>query len=81
MTGEDWNTVMNDGIVASGGPHNIWGILSSLYFVSLVILGNCILNILYKSICMGNHINSSAIFYTVMFFLLLLYLINILRTL
>ena len=42
MTGEDWNTVMNDGIVASGGPHTISGMLSSLYFVSLVILGNCI---------------------------------------
>ena len=43
MTGEDWNAVMYDGIVASGGPHTITGILSSLYFVSLVILGNCIL--------------------------------------
>lgn len=43
MTGEDWNSVMYDGIVASGGPHTITGILSSLYFVSLVILGNCIL--------------------------------------
>ena len=43
MTGEDWNAVMYDGIVASKGPHTITGILSSLYFVSLVILGNCIL--------------------------------------
>ena len=43
MTGEDWNAVMYDGIVASNGPHTITGILSSLYFVSLVILGNCIL--------------------------------------
>ena len=45
MTGEDWNSVMYDGIVASGGPHKITGMLSSLYFVSLVILGNCIHNI------------------------------------
>lgn len=43
MTGEDWNAVMYDGIVASKGPHTITGMLSSLYFVSLVILGNCIL--------------------------------------
>lgn len=42
MTGEDWNAVMYHGIVASGGPHAILGILSSLYFISLVILGNCI---------------------------------------
>ena len=42
MTGEDWNAVMYNGIVASGGPHTIQGILSSLYFISLVILGNCI---------------------------------------
>lgn len=51
MTGEDWNAVMYDGIVASKGPHTITGILSSLYFVSLVILGNCILksNLLDKN--------------------------------
>lgn len=42
MTGEDWNAVMYNGIVASGGPHTVQGILSSLYFISLVILGNCI---------------------------------------
>lgn len=59
MTGEDWNAVMYDGIVASGGPHTIGGILSSLYFVSLVILGNCILEFLnevnYNFLYLTNH--------------------------
>ena len=43
LTGEDWNAVMYEGVVASGGPHSVKGIASSLYFVLLVILGNCIL--------------------------------------
>jgi hypothetical protein len=43
LSGEDWNTVMYEGILASGGPYTITGILASLYFIGLVILGNCIL--------------------------------------
>lgn len=42
--GEDWNIVMNDGIVVLGGLYKIWGILLFLYFVFLVIFGNCIFN-------------------------------------
>ncbi|PFX33508.1 Voltage-dependent calcium channel type A subunit alpha-1 [Stylophora pistillata] len=61
MTGEDWNTVMNDGIVASGGPHNIWGILSSLYFVSLVILGNYTLLNVFLAIAVDNLANAQAV--------------------
>lgn len=34
---------MYSGVMALGGPHKAEGILASLYFVLLVILGNCIL--------------------------------------
>ncbi|XP_058941350.2 voltage-dependent calcium channel type A subunit alpha-1 isoform X1 [Pocillopora verrucosa] len=61
MTGEDWNTVMNDGIVASGGPHKIWGVLSSLYFVSLVILGNYTLLNVFLAIAVDNLANAQAV--------------------
>jgi voltage-dependent calcium channel L type alpha-1D len=43
LTGEDWNALMYDGVVASGGPHSVAGLGVSLYFVLLVVLGNCIL--------------------------------------
>lgn len=43
LTGEDWNSVMYSGVKAYGGPHEASGIAVSLYFVLLVILGNCIL--------------------------------------
>ena len=46
LTGEDWNSVMYSGVMALGGPHKPAGILASLYFVLLVILGNCILEII-----------------------------------
>uniref|UniRef100_H2M4T6 Voltage-dependent L-type calcium channel subunit alpha n=1 Tax=Oryzias latipes TaxID=8090 RepID=H2M4T6_ORYLA len=42
LTGEDWNTVMYDGILAHGGP-TMPGILVSLYFIILFVCGNCIL--------------------------------------
>ncbi|XP_074617783.1 voltage-dependent L-type calcium channel subunit alpha-1D-like isoform X1 [Acropora palmata] len=61
MTGEDWNTVMNDGIVASGGPHTISGMLSSLYFVSLVILGNYTLLNVFLAIAVDNLANAQAV--------------------
>lgn len=50
MTGEDWNTIMYDGIESAGGPKSVWGILASLYFVALVIIGDCILYS-YKTQC------------------------------
>lgn len=34
---------MYSGVKAYGGPHEASGIAASLYFVLLVILGNCIL--------------------------------------
>jgi hypothetical protein len=43
LTGEDWNAVMNNGIIAYGGPHSVQGVAVSLYFILLVIIGNCIL--------------------------------------
>lgn len=41
LTGEDWNAVMYDGIMAHGGPC-IPGILVSIYFIILFVCGNCI---------------------------------------
>ena len=42
LTGEDWNAVMYDGIMAHGGP-SIPGIFVSIYFIILFVCGNCIL--------------------------------------
>uniref|UniRef100_A0A8C1N4Y7 Voltage-dependent L-type calcium channel subunit alpha n=1 Tax=Cyprinus carpio TaxID=7962 RepID=A0A8C1N4Y7_CYPCA len=41
LTGEDWNTVMYDGIMAYGGPSSS-GMLVCIYFIILFICGNCI---------------------------------------
>ena len=43
LLGEDWNAVMYEGILASGGPYSVTCILASLCFIGLVMLGNCIL--------------------------------------
>uniref|UniRef100_A0A8B9LMR1 Voltage-dependent L-type calcium channel subunit alpha n=1 Tax=Astyanax mexicanus TaxID=7994 RepID=A0A8B9LMR1_ASTMX len=43
LTGEDWNMVMYDGIMAYGGPV-FPGMIVCLYFVILFICGNCILS-------------------------------------
>ena len=42
LTGEDWNEVMYNGIRARGGIEGS-GMIYSLYFVILVLFGNCIL--------------------------------------
>ncbi|KAI9515451.1 Voltage-dependent L-type calcium channel subunit alpha-1F [Dissostichus eleginoides] len=42
LTGEDWNMVMYDGIMAYGGPV-FPGMIVCIYFVILFICGNCIL--------------------------------------
>jgi len=42
LTGEDWNMVMYDAILAYGGVE-FPGMLVCLYFVVLFICGNCIL--------------------------------------
>lgn len=47
LTGEDWNAVMYDGIMAHGGP-SMPGILVSIYFIILFVCGNCIL---IKCVC------------------------------
>lgn len=41
LTGEDWNVVMYDGIMAYGGPF-FPGMLVCIYFIILFICGNCI---------------------------------------
>lgn len=43
LTGEDWNVVMYDGIMAYGGPV-FPGMIVCIYFVILFICGNCILD-------------------------------------
>lgn len=42
LTGEDWNAVMYDGIMAYGGPSSS-GMIVCFYFIILFICGNCIL--------------------------------------
>ncbi|KFP85043.1 Voltage-dependent L-type calcium channel subunit alpha-1C, partial [Acanthisitta chloris] len=48
LTGEDWNSVMYDGIMAYGGP-SFPGMLVCIYFIILFICGNC--NLLYTLTC------------------------------
>uniref|UniRef100_A0A8D2ZK28 Voltage-dependent L-type calcium channel subunit alpha n=1 Tax=Scophthalmus maximus TaxID=52904 RepID=A0A8D2ZK28_SCOMX len=43
LTGEDWTTIMYNGIMAYGGPV-IPGILVAIYFIILFVCGNCILH-------------------------------------
>uniref|UniRef100_A0AAY4E2Y5 Voltage-dependent L-type calcium channel subunit alpha n=1 Tax=Denticeps clupeoides TaxID=299321 RepID=A0AAY4E2Y5_9TELE len=49
LTGEDWNVVMYDGIMAYGGPV-FPGMIVCLYFVILFICGNCILHFFYLKV-------------------------------
>lgn len=42
LTGEDWNAVMYDGIMAYGGPV-FPNMVVCIYFVILFVCGNCIL--------------------------------------
>uniref|UniRef100_A0A8C7JL74 Voltage-dependent L-type calcium channel subunit alpha n=1 Tax=Oncorhynchus kisutch TaxID=8019 RepID=A0A8C7JL74_ONCKI len=44
LTGEDWNAVMYDGIMAYGGPV-FPQMIVCVYFVSLFVVGNCILSV------------------------------------
>ncbi|XP_028853746.1 calcium channel, voltage-dependent, L type, alpha 1S subunit, a [Denticeps clupeoides] len=53
LTGEDWNIVMYDGIMAHGGPV-IPGILVSIYFIILFICGNFILLNVFLAIAVDN---------------------------
>ncbi len=47
LTGEDWNAVMYDGIMAYGGPSSS-GMIVCFYFIILFICGNCILCHCYR---------------------------------
>jgi hypothetical protein len=40
LTGEDWNEIMYNGIRSQGGA-NGKGMIYSLYFIILVLFGNC----------------------------------------
>uniref|UniRef100_A0A452H6Z8 Voltage-dependent L-type calcium channel subunit alpha n=1 Tax=Gopherus agassizii TaxID=38772 RepID=A0A452H6Z8_9SAUR len=42
LTGEDWNSIMYNGIMAYGGP-SFPGVLVCIYFIILFVCGNCIL--------------------------------------
>uniref|UniRef100_A0A671LDQ4 Voltage-dependent L-type calcium channel subunit alpha n=1 Tax=Sinocyclocheilus anshuiensis TaxID=1608454 RepID=A0A671LDQ4_9TELE len=73
LTGEDWNVVMYDGIMAYGGPV-FPGMIVCLYFVILFICGNCILFCLKPificlfimlSFCLSDIINKTPTFLSV----------------
>lgn len=54
LTGEDWNEIMYNGIRSRGGPYS-WGALASVYFIVLVLFGNCTIKFLItKSISVYN---------------------------
>lgn len=53
LTGEDWNEVMYDGILAYGGVDG-FGVLSCIYFVVLFICGNYILLNVFLAIAVDN---------------------------
>ncbi|XP_017722023.1 PREDICTED: voltage-dependent L-type calcium channel subunit alpha-1F-like isoform X1 [Rhinopithecus bieti] len=53
LTGEDWNVVMYDGIMAYGGPF-FPGMLVCIYFIILFICGNYILLNVFLAIAVDN---------------------------
>ncbi|XP_048467812.1 voltage-dependent L-type calcium channel subunit alpha-1S-like [Rhincodon typus] len=53
LTGEDWNSVMNDGIMAYGGP-SFPGVLVCIYFIILFVCGNYILLNVFLAIAVDN---------------------------
>ncbi|MFH4976850.1 hypothetical protein AB6A40_003559 [Gnathostoma spinigerum] len=53
LTGEDWNTVMYNGIISFGGVGS-WGVLVSIYFMVLFICGNYILLNVFLAIAVDN---------------------------
>jgi len=61
LTGEDWNAVMYEGIVAFGGPKSAKGLAISLYFVTLVVLGNYTLLNVFLAIAVDNLTNAQEI--------------------
>ncbi|XP_041081104.1 voltage-dependent L-type calcium channel subunit alpha-1D-like [Polyodon spathula] len=53
LTGEDWNSVMYDGIMAYGGPSSS-GMIVCIYFIILFICGNYILLNVFLAIAVDN---------------------------
>ncbi|XP_057583619.1 LOW QUALITY PROTEIN: voltage-dependent L-type calcium channel subunit alpha-1S [Hippopotamus amphibius kiboko] len=53
LTGEDWNSVMYDGIMAYGGP-SYPGVLVCIYFIILFVCGNYILLNVFLAIAVDN---------------------------
>uniref|UniRef100_G3P2F6 Voltage-dependent L-type calcium channel subunit alpha n=1 Tax=Gasterosteus aculeatus aculeatus TaxID=481459 RepID=G3P2F6_GASAC len=53
LTGEDWTTIMNNGIMAYGGPE-FPGILVAIYFIILFVCGNYILLNVFLAIAVDN---------------------------
>uniref|UniRef100_A0AAZ3RGA0 Voltage-dependent L-type calcium channel subunit alpha n=1 Tax=Oncorhynchus tshawytscha TaxID=74940 RepID=A0AAZ3RGA0_ONCTS len=53
LTGEDWNAVMYDGIMAYGGPFSS-GMVVSIYFIILFVCGNYILLNVFLAIAVDN---------------------------
>ncbi|XP_043932539.1 voltage-dependent L-type calcium channel subunit alpha-1S isoform X2 [Protopterus annectens] len=53
LTGEDWNSIMYDGILAYGGP-SFPGVLVCIYFVILFVCGNYILLNVFLAIAVDN---------------------------
>ncbi|TRY66853.1 hypothetical protein DNTS_033024 [Danionella cerebrum] len=53
LTGEEWDTIMFNGIMAHGGPQSP-GILVSIYFVILYVCGNFVLLNVFLAIAVDN---------------------------
>ncbi|XP_067095644.1 dihydropyridine-sensitive L-type skeletal muscle calcium channel subunit alpha-1-like isoform X1 [Osmerus mordax] len=53
LTGEDWNSIMYNGILAYGGP-SFPGIMVSVYFIILFVVGNYILLNVFLAIAVDN---------------------------
>uniref|UniRef100_A0A8C9MJ67 Voltage-dependent L-type calcium channel subunit alpha n=1 Tax=Serinus canaria TaxID=9135 RepID=A0A8C9MJ67_SERCA len=53
LTGEDWNSIMYDGIMAYGGP-SFPGMLVCIYFIILFVCGNYILLNVFLAIAVDN---------------------------
>nr|XP_015197992.1 PREDICTED: voltage-dependent L-type calcium channel subunit alpha-1S isoform X1 [Lepisosteus oculatus] len=53
LTGEDWNSVMYNGIMAYGGP-SLPGVLVCIYFIILFVCGNYILLNVFLAIAVDN---------------------------
>uniref|UniRef100_A0A7E4W8C3 Voltage-dependent L-type calcium channel subunit alpha n=1 Tax=Panagrellus redivivus TaxID=6233 RepID=A0A7E4W8C3_PANRE len=60
LTGEDWNTVMYNGIESFGGVGTI-GVLVSIYFIVLFICGNYILLNVFLAIAVDNLADADSI--------------------